>query len=349
MKTLFRKAVLDAEGYAPGEQPQQGGFVKRNTNENPSSPSPKVALAIGRELAEGGGNLRLYPDPAGRRLREEAARVYGFSPEEVLAGNGSDELLAILVRAVVPEGGRIVTPAPTYVLYRTLAAVQGAELVEVPFPRDFSLPEDLFEKEGRLLFLANPNSPSGNVHPEAEARRLSRAFPGLVVIDEAYVDFAETSLIHLAHEEPNVVVLRTFSKSFSLAGLRCGLAFASREIVSQLWKVRDSYNLDRLALAGAAAALEDLEWMEENRRKIVRTRETLTRGLENFGFEVLPSQANFVFARTDRDAGEIHRGLKERKVLVRYFDDEGLRDGLRITVGTDREVGRLLEELEAIL
>lgn len=335
------------EGYAPGEQPPPGsGVIKLNTNENPYPPSPRVAEAIKAELAR----LRLYPSPLADGLRAAASRAYDFPPERILAGNGSDELLTMIVRACVSPGDGIAYPVPTYSLYPVLARLQGAEVEQVPFPEDYSLPAGLFETRARVVFVANPNSPSGTFIPTAELRRLAGAVEGLLVVDEAYVDFADENAMELARELENVVVLRTLSKSFSLAGMRVGLAFGGAEIIAQLGKVKDSYNLDRLAIAAGASALEDLPWMLANRERVLRTRGELVEGLEKLGFRVLPSKANFVFALSaSAPAGEMYEALRSRGILVRHFDTPRLSDGLRITVGTDEEMRKLLDELADML
>ncbi|RMG60170.1 MAG: histidinol-phosphate transaminase [Deltaproteobacteria bacterium] len=344
---VVRENILRMAGYVPGEQPRGGKVIKLNTNENPYPPSPRVLEAIRSSLDE---SLRLYPQPTADDLREKAAEVYGLPPECIIAGNGSDELLTMLVRVFVGEGEKVVYPTPTYTLYETLAEIQGGGTVEVPFPSDFSLPAGLAESEGKVLFLANPNSPSGTLVPTDQVRRLAESFRGIVVVDEAYADFAGETSIPLVRDLENVVVLRTFSKSFSLAGIRLGLAFGNPGVIEQMMKVKDSYNVNRLTQVAGIAALEDLEWMKENVRKVVRTRERMTEKLKEMGFTVLPSRANFVFARREGEyLKNLYEGLKERGILVRFFDTPSLRDALRITVGTDEEVDLFLEELASLL
>ncbi|HVU04002.1 MAG TPA: histidinol-phosphate transaminase [Polyangiaceae bacterium] len=351
--SLFRPTVEKMTAYVPGEQPAAGARVtKLNTNENPYPPSPAVAAAIAKELEGGGARLRLYSDPLALELRRAASEVTGFPVESIVAGNGSDELLALLVRAVVDPGESIVYPSPTYVLYETLAEAGDARIETVPFGADYSLPRALLGTRAKLCFVTSPNSPSGTSHPTAAIRELAESAPGtLVVVDEAYADFADRNALELARSVPNVVVLRTFSKSYSLAGMRLGLLFGSPEVCAGVSKVKDSYNLDRLAIVAGAAALRDQAWMKENVRKIRETRGTLTRGLEALGLSVLPSSANFVLARLESPerAREAHRSLKERGVLTRYFDRPGLSDSLRITVGTDEEIALLLAELRTAL
>jgi histidinol-phosphate aminotransferase len=345
---FVRAAIRGLRGYVPGEQPQDRRYVKLNTNENPYPPSPKVLAALQAAVGE---ELRLYPDPDATQLRHVAAERYGFRPEEIIAGNGSDDLLAMVVRTCVGPGDRVVFPMPTYSLYDTLVAIQGAEVVHVRFPDDFGLPlERLSAAAGKVTFVCNPNSPSGTLTPVRVIEKLARACSGLLVVDEAYVDFASETALPLVHRHANVAVLRTFSKSFSLAGMRIGLAFANEAIIAELGKVKDSYNLSRLSLVAATAALDDYVWMERNVGRIRETRTTLIEGLRALGLLVLQSEANFVLARQPgRDMQLVQQRLKQRGVLVRHFATPELRDGLRITVGTAADVVRLLRELREIL
>jgi len=347
--SLFRKNIDALTAYVPGEQPAPGAkVIKLNTNENPYPPSPRVADAVASELAGGAVRLRLYSDPAATEFRKAASELTGFPLDAILAGNGSDELLALIFRAVVDPGDVVAYPYPTYVLYETLTAAQGGRVREVDFPRDFSLPRDLFGVDARLVFVASPNSPSGTTYPVPALRELAASVPNaLVVIDEAYADFADENALELAREAPNVVVLRTLSKSYSLAGMRLGLLFGAPDVVSNIAKVKDSYNLDRLSIAAGAAALRDGAWMLENVAKIRASRDWLTKALRDLGFEVLPSSANFVFARAEsaEKARATYRALRDHGILVRYFDRPLLDDGLRITVGTEEEVAALVAAL----
>jgi histidinol-phosphate aminotransferase len=320
------------------------GFIKLNTNEKPYPPSPRVIEAIRAAADE---RLRLYPDPTARVLREAAARRYGVSPEQVLVGNGSDELLSLIVRACVEREDTVAYPYPTYSLYDTLVEIQGATAVRILYPKDFSFPLELSETDAKVIFVCHPNSPSGTGVEMDLLRGLLKNRSGtLVVVDEAYVDFAEESAVGLIRDFPNLVVLRTFSKSFSLAGLRVGLALGNAATISELSKVKDSYNLDRLSIAGAHAALEDYDWMLQHVRRIRATRARLTVELRQLGFDVPQSQANFVLARKPGEhLGHLYRALKEQRILVRYFETPELYDALRITVGTDDEVDALLAAL----
>jgi len=333
-------------GYVPGEQPQERRYIKLNSNENPYPPSPRVIAAV---RAAAGDELRLYPDPLANALRDRAAAVYGVRRENILVGNGSDELLNLIVRTCVGPGERVVYPYPTYSLYDTLVALQESEAVHVAYPSDFSLPAGLVEARGRVTFICHPNSPSGTAVPIAAIRALAEQVAGLLVVDEAYVDFAEANALALVRAHANVVVLRTFSKSFSLAGMRIGLAFAAPSIIGELLKVKDSYNVTRLSIVAATAALEDYGWMQANVARIRQTRQRLTDELRRRNYAVLPSQSNFVLARRPgRSLEPVYAGLKARGILVRYFPTPELADALRITVGTDEEVDALLAALDDV-
>lgn len=341
--------VRAMRGYVPGEQPREAGFVKLNTNENPHPPSPRALDAI---RAAVGDRLRLYPDPAATAFRRTAARVLGrgLDPSMFLVGNGSDDLLTILTRTFAGPGDLVAAPAPTYILYRTLAQIQNARFAEIPFRPDWSLDLDaLVALRPRLVFLANPNSPSGTALPPETVAELARALDAPLVVDEAYADFAETDCLHLVTRHPNVIVTRTLSKGYGLAGLRFGYLAAHPAIVEQLAKVKDSYNCDALALAGAAAALEDVEHLATTRSKILAARARLARAMrEEFGCEVPESAANFVWCVGGVASAETYEALKARRILVRLMRYPGLPDGLRITVGADPEIDALLGALREI-
>jgi len=340
---MVRQTIRQMQGYIPGEQPQDKRYIKLNSNENPYPPSPHVIAALQRAAGE---DLRLYPDPLANRLRDTAAAVYGLSREQVLVGNGSDDLLTMLMRTCVGPGDRVAYPVPTYSLYEALVTMQEGKVVQVPFPPDFSLPPQLAEVEAKLTFLCNPNSPSGTLTPARYIEELAQRVRGILVVDEAYVDFADETALPLLHQYPHVVILRSFSKSFSLAGLRLGLAFGHPELLGELLKVKDSYNVNRLSIVAAVAALEDYAWMRQTVDKIRATRARLTTALRELGYCVYASQANFVLARKKGVLQEpTYLGLKERGILVRYFSSPDLADCLRITVGTDQEIDRLLEAM----
>lgn len=343
---FVRPVIRTLEGYAPGEQPQDRRYIKLNTNENPYPPSPRVLETI-RECAT--EEMRLYPDPMANALRDKAAAVYGFTRDHILAGNGSDDLLAVIVRTCVGPGDRVVYPYPTYSLYDTLVAIGGGSAVHVPFGPDFALPAGLAEAGGRMTFVCNPNSPSGTAVGVDELADLSRRVSGLLVVDEAYVDFGAASALDLVGRRDNVVVLRTFSKSFSLAGMRIGLAFAPPPVIAELAKVKDTYNLTRVSIAAGVAALDDREWMQANVRRVCATRDRLVAALRELGFAVPPSCANFVLARRPGcDLQGVYERLKARGILVRHFATPELRDALRISIGTDAEVDALLVALQEV-
>ena len=344
--SFVRPDIERLSAYVPGEQPRDGVYIKLNTNENPYPPSPVVLDAIRSQV---GADLRLYPDPEASALRAKAGELYGFPPEGVLVGNGSDDLLTIVMRACAGPGDRVAYPRPTYSLYETLVAIQGATAVEVPFPDDFRLPVDRLGLAGQdqvVTLVCNPNAPSGTLAPIDAIEELARGVRGLLVVDEAYADFASATALALARRHRNVVVLRTFSKSFSLCGLRVGLAFGHPDVIRSLAKVKDSYNVNKLGLVAAEAALHDYAWMEANVARVRSTRESLMQGLRKLGFLVLPSEANFVLARSrGRDLRSLQQQLKEKRVLVRYFETPELRDALRITVGTKEQIETLLSVL----
>jgi histidinol-phosphate aminotransferase len=296
-----------------------------------------------------GDRLRKYPDPLGTAFRRTAGRVLGVDPDGILIGNGSDDILTIITRACVGEGGLVVSPTPSYLLYRTLAEIQGCRFRQVPYVGHWQLPDPWPVPEASLTFIASPNSPSGTTSPAAALERLAGGLSGMLVIDEAYVDFADAHALHLAGR-PNLLVTRSLSKSYSLAGIRFGFAVGDPALVRELVKVKDSYNCDVLSLAAATAALEDQDYLRTTTARILATRDRLSRSLAELGFEVCPSQANFVWCRrSDRAVKPLYEELKRRLILVRYMNYEGYGDGLRVTVGTDVETDRLLEELRRIL
>ncbi|QDU20175.1 histidinol-phosphate transaminase [Urbifossiella limnaea] len=343
----IRSNIRDMAGYVPGEQLNDPDIVKLNTNECPYPPSPRVFEAVRAALT--GDRLRKYPQPLGDTFRRAAGRVLNVDPDGVLIGNGSDDILTILTRAFVPEGGLVLAPTPSYILYKSLAEIQGARFETVPFTADWQLPT-AWPAGGHITFLPNPNSPSGTVVPLAEVERLAAAVaPAPLVLDEAYADFADDNGLSLLGRVPNLVVTRTLSKSYALAGIRFGFAVADPAVVRELVKVKDSYNCDVLSLAAATAAVEDQDYFRETRAKLLATRARLAAELPALGFDVTPSRANFLWCRrADRPVKPLYEELKRRKVLVRYMNYAGY-DGLRITVGTEVETDRLLAELRSIL
>ena len=347
MSRFFLPHIARMSGYQPGEQPRDGAYVKLNTNENPYPPSPRVAEAMAGAMGE---RLRRYPDPLGTAFREVAARHHSVAPEMILPGNGSDDLLTIITRAFAGPGDVVVSPTPSYILYRTLAELQDARLVEVPFSNDWALDPLAFAVPGaQVAFLANPNSPSGTCLTPEEVAAIATRLDAPLVVDEAYANFAETDCVALVRDHPNVIVTRSFSKGYSLAGLRLGYLIAHPEMVEGLIKVKDSYNCDTLSLIGGAAALEDSAYFSGCRAKILATRRRLTDALRALGFSPAESQANFVWCPGHPRAVAIYQELKERKILVRLMRYPGHAPGLRITVGTDPEVDLLLGALVTLV
>jgi histidinol-phosphate aminotransferase len=346
-RDLVRSTVRQLEGYVPGEQPSSGTrIVKLNTNECPYPPSPRVLDAV---HAIGGDALRRYPQPMADEFRRAASRALGVPAEAILAGNGSDDILTIATRTFLAPGDTLAFPTPTYSLYPVLARLQEARTVTMPWGDGWTLPVDALAASGaRAIYLANPNAPSGTAVPVSAVEELARRFDGALLVDEAYVDFADEHCLDLALRLPNVVVSRTMSKSYALAGVRFGFAVARPDIVLQMAKVKDSYNCDAVAMAAAAAAIADQEYARETWAKIRSERLRLTRALEGLGWSVLPSHANFVLATVPGGAASAaQKALKERGVLVRYFDAPGLRDKLRITVGTPEDTDALLAAIDS--
>jgi histidinol-phosphate aminotransferase len=346
---LVRPAISRLTGYVPGEQPQTGKFIKLNTNENPYPPSPRVAHAIEQVLAAG---LTRYPDPMADAFRIRAAQLWGVEKDWILCGNGSDDLLTILTRTFVDAGQTLRLPYPSYVLYKTLAEIQGAESEEVQFRPDWSLPPDFVRASDRLrlAFLPNPNSPSGTVIPPEEILELATTLPCPLVVDEAYADFADNHCVQLVAQNEKIIVTRSLSKAYSLAGLRFGYLIAQPQLVAEMTKVKDSYNCDALSIAGATAALDDQTWLAENRRTISATRDRMQKGLAGLGFSAQPSQANFVWCtHSQRPLRPLYEGLKSHRILVRYMHYPNWGEGLRISVGTDEQMDACLALLESLL
>lgn len=344
----MRSNITEMPGYKPGEQPQAGKFIKLNTNENPYPPSPKVVQAI----ADAAQRLVRYPDPMATSFRLRAADVLGVTPEHILCGNGSDDILTILTRAFVGEGDRLRIPYPSYILYRTLAQIQNAHCEEIRFADDWSLGASFAANADRLklAFLPNPNSPTGTVIPPEQILRIAEQLPCPLLVDEAYADFAETNCVHLVDRNPKIMVSRTLSKSYGLAGLRFGFLVAQPAVVEQLIKVKDSYNCDSLAIAGATAAIDDQQWLRENVAKVKESRNELFRGLTELGFVAIPSEANFIWCEHPKLAAKpIYEQLKAQRILVRYMEYPGWKNGLRISVGDDSQVAACLAVLKSIV
>jgi len=347
--SLVRPEIAALEGYVPGEQPQAGKWIKLNTNENPYAPSPAVARALAATAA--GRTLAKYPDPLATAFRRRAAEVLGVEPDWIICGNGSDDLLTILVRTFVGEGQCLRMPYPSYILYRTLAGIQGAGCDEVHYRRDWALGDEFAAPRDdlRLAILANPNSPSGTLLPPERVAELADRLSCAFVVDEAYGDFADSDCLGIVKENPRVIVTRSFSKSYALAGLRFGFAVAQPALIEQMLKVKDSYNCDTLSIAAATAALDDQAWTAANQRMIRATRRRLTDAMRALGYDAVESQANFVWCtHPERPHKPVYEALKARGVLIRFMQYPGWGDGLRITVGTDAEIDAFLALLKTL-
>jgi len=345
MTSYFRPNVEAMAGYVPGEQPKPGtNIIKLNTNENPYPPSP-AAMEVLKTLD--GELLRRYPNPFANDFRQAISEVLEVPQDWIIVGNGSDDILNILIRACAEPGRSVVYPVPTYVLYRTLAEIQPANVVEIPYQEDFQLPtEELIAAKGAITFIASPNSPSGHVVPMEDLRILASKLAGVLVIDEAYVDFADETALSLVREFDNVIVTRTLSKGYSLAGLRLGFGIANPSLLSGLFKVKDSYNVDAIACLMGAAAMRDQAYKNECIAKVKVSRTKLLLDLKQLGFQGRDSQTNFLLVTPPKqNAGELYLALKERGILVRYFNQPGLSDKLRITVGTESQNQSLIEAL----
>ena len=347
--TYSRDNIERMAAYVPGEQPAAGAkVVKLNTNENPYPPSPAAVEAMRALDAD---RLRRYPDPTATAFREVVAGVLDVPLEAVIAGNGSDEVLTMVLRAFVGPGDVVAYPVPTYVLYRTLTEIQEGVAVEVPCDEDYRLPaDDLVKAAADVTFVASPNSPSGTSYPAEQLANLAGRVKGVLVVDEAYVDFAAADALDLARTRPNVIVLRTLSKGYSMAGLRLGFGVGDPSLLAGLGKVRDSYNVSAVACAVGAAAFADQAHKAANAEKVKASRARLAADLAGQGFRVWPSESNFLLVRPPAgDAERIYRALKAGGILVRYFKQPALDDKLRITVGTDQQNAALVQALKGLL
>jgi histidinol-phosphate aminotransferase len=365
---LLRPLVQGLHAYVPGEQPKIKGLVKLNTNENPYPPSPKVLAAV---KAAVDGRFRLYPNPTAQPLRDKLAQLHRCQPENILVGNGSDEVLALATRAFVepvPSGNKDQRGArrsrctiqffePSYSLYPVLAAIHGAHAVAMPLAKDFGLPAPQELRTGKpwdtnaaLTLVTTPNAPSGRGFATPDLDALCRVQKGVVLLDEAYVDFGQENALALALKYPHVLVARTFSKAYSLCFQRVGYVVGHPELIAGLDKIRDSYNVNGLGQIAALATLDDLPYYRANFRRIVASRERLSQELAAMDFKVFPSQTNFILVKPPRfPAAEWLEQLRRRKILVRWFSYPSVRDYLRISIGTDTEVDALLHAARKIL
>jgi len=344
----LRKNIAEMARYVPGFQPEEPGWIKLNTNENPYPPSPKVVEAIQAELVNGGENLRKYPDAGSKEARRIAAELYGVDPSWVIMANGSDELLNNLIRAFADAGDDIGFVHPSYSYYSTLADIQGANVTTFGLTDDVKIAEFPEKYLGKIFFLTSPNAPLGSGFSNEYIAELAERCRGILVVDEAYVDFTDTSAMELVKRYENMVVTRTFSKSYSLAGMRLGLAVARPEVISALDKIRDHYHLDRLALVAATAALQDQAYLQSTVARICETRDWFSAELRQLGYQVRPSKANYVFAEApNADGKRVYEALLAHKILVRYFSDPLLKHGVRISIGTRKEMEKTLQAIIA--
>ncbi|MBO0685836.1 MAG: histidinol-phosphate transaminase [Candidatus Dormibacteraeota bacterium] len=349
-KSFLKPALRGFDPYAPGQQPpDDDGWVKLNTNEAPWPPSPRVLEAV---RAAAGDGLRLYPSPTWGPAREAIARHHGVGPGQVAMGNGGDELIEMAFRAFAGAGDRVAYPHPSYPLFEPVGRMHECVMAPHPMTADWELPESFAADEAPLKFLVNPNSPTGTWLDREAVRRVVTRSAGVVVLDEAYVDFAPEDRLDLVREGlDNLLVLRTFSKSYALAGMRIGYAVGPAELIDALLLVKDSYNLDRLAIAAAQAAIDDHDYHDRLVGFVVEERAWLGQELRKRGFEVTPSATNFVFARppAGHDAEALYRGLRDRKVLVRHYAHEPIAGWFRVTVGTREQHRALLGALEEVM
>jgi histidinol-phosphate aminotransferase len=350
--SYFRDNVERTEAYTPGFQPKAADVVKLNTNENPYPPSPRVMKALARVKPE---QLRRYPDPLGNAFRAAAAQLHGVQPENIMCCNGGDDLLSLAIRAFCDEKRPLAYPVPTYSLYPVLARLQNCRAIEIPFGEKFDLPAQLAMAGAALTIVCNPNAPTGSFVAVDEMASLAGRLSGVLLVDEAYVDFAEQNCASLVKDFDNVIVLRSLSKGYSLAGLRFGYAIAQKDLIDGLIKVKDSYNVDALAIALATTAIKDQVYFRRHVEKIKKQRRVLSEQLRSLGFDVPESHSNFVFAQvrakdvSPLPAARIHEQLARRKIFVRYWNAPGIQDKLRISVGTKEQNTKLVAALKEIL
>jgi histidinol-phosphate aminotransferase len=350
MSKLWSPFVHNLVPYVPGEQPKMTRLVKLNTNENPYGPSPKALAAMREQISD---DLRLYPDPNCDLLKQAVAVYYGVQTNQVFVGNGSDEVLAHAFQAFFQQGKPLLFPDISYSFYPVYCGLYGVEPKQIPLDEDFAINLDDYRQDNGGIIFPNPNAPTGRLLPlEAIEQLLERNTDSLVLVDEAYIDFGGQSAIALVNKYPNLLVVQTLSKSRSLAGMRVGLAVGQPELIEALERIKNSFNsypLDRVALAGAAASFADREYFEQTCSKVIASREAMVSELTALGFEVLPSAANFVFARhPQQDAGELAAKLREQGIIVRHFRQPRIEQFLRITVGTDEQNAELIEALSGI-
>ena len=359
---LWSSKARNLSPYVPGEQPQHENLCKLNTNENPFPPSPKVGEAIAKVLEQQAADLRLYPAPESDDLRAALAQLYDIDINQVFVGNGSDEVLALVFASFFLKERPVLAPDISYSFYPVYAQTFGIELVQIALEEDFSIDPDAYRQPCSGIIIANPNAPTGLLLSLADIRKLaSEHSNSVIVIDEAYIDFAraadgssdaEISAVSLINEFDNILVTQTFSKSRSLAGLRVGMAFGNASLIEALTRMKNSFNsypLDKLAQVGATASVLDVEYFTQTCQQVINLRQSLTAELTALGFDVLPSHANFVFARPkDGNANTVANALREQGIIVRHFDKPRINEYLRITTGTAEQNNRLIDALQTL-
>ena len=340
--------IASMKGYVPGLQPGPGEpYIKLNSNENPYPPSPRVKEVLRQTAYE---DLRLYPDPVSLELRERLGKLLGFSADQIICGNGSDDILRILVQTFAEAGESLGFCEPAFPLYRVLGNIHGVKNVVLritePYEQPPSIPRDL-----KLFFWANPNSPVGFSYPSAKIAEMARQTDGIFVVDEAYAEFADENALDLVHRLENVIVVRTVSKSYSLAGARLGYAIGPEKWIAEMFKTKDPFNVTRLTQSVVAAALEDQETLRRQISQIRETRGWFSRESKSLGYRIIPSQANFIFLQPPQKGRGIkfYEALFARKILARYYDEPGLQDGVRLTIGKREEMERVLQVLKELL
>ncbi|HOK40523.1 MAG TPA: histidinol-phosphate transaminase [bacterium] len=347
MNNYLNKILKNFPEYIPGEQPQDKKYIKLNTNENPYPPSPKVLGFLQDAITR---RLRLYPDPLCNELRKKLSECYNIPKEQIFVGNGSDELLRLAFYTFSNRNEKIVYSFPSYTLFKTLSVLCYCQPIEIELTEEFLL-SDKFISSNRnsLKIIANPNSPTGTFNEIDFIEEVVKANKKVVIIDEAYADFAKDNCLRLLKKYKNLIITRTFSKSFSLASIRVGYCFGDKKLIDALYKIKDSYNVNYLSQVAAIAAIEDYQYMKETSQKIIELREYLSNELLKINFKVYKSEANFVFVKPLKiKARSIYQTLKERGILIRYFDAPFLNKYLRISIGTDEEINKLISELKKI-
>jgi len=343
-----RPAITAMKGYAPGLQPDPSQkYIKLNSNENPYPPSPRVKEALQRLSYE---DLRIYPDPESMQLREKLGSLYGFSPDQIICGNGSDDVLNIIIRTFAQPGEAVGFYEPAFPLYLVLGIIHGVNTVSLPVTEPYNRPP-LPPEDLKVFFMANPNSPVGFSYPADLVADLARSVNGVFVVDEAYAEFAGENALKLIDRLENLIIVRTVSKSYSLAGARLGYAIGNKKMIAEMFKVKDPFNVTRLTQEVVSAALDDQDYYRKNISRIVETREWFSKEILALGYRMVPSQANFVFPQPPKKGRGVkfYETLLKRKVLTRYYDEEGLSDGVRITIGTPEDMEITLRVMKDIL